>query len=223
MATIMLNKQWTVQGCLHAGTDMAPWYRGSLLTGMAGVRWVSQDNNDSIYTVLNAINSAEFRRFELDGQPAGHDNFNYIVSTWQHRFNAVAYTKTEGYFMWQFNAPLGGTPSIGPLKSYGGGGGIGSLIPIPALTYGMVNYTFFVLSPRDFITFRNEWWRDEEGERSGFPSTYTSNAIGWTHNFTPELQIRPEIGYYRSWNTPAFDLGTRKNMLMCAFDVTLRF
>jgi hypothetical protein len=223
MATVMLNKQWTVQGCLHAGTDMAPWYRGSLLTGMAGVRWVSQDNNDSIYTVLNAINSAEFRHFDLDGQPAGHDNFNYIVSTWQHRFNERAFTKTESYFMWQFNAPLGGTVSIGPTKSYGGGGGIGPLIPIPSLTYGAVNYTVFVLSPKDFITFRNEWWRDEEGERSGFPSTYTSNAIGLTHNFSPILQIRPEIGYYRSWNTPAFDLGTRKNMLMCAFDVTLRF
>jgi hypothetical protein len=223
MATVMLNEQWTVQGCLHAGTDMAPWYRGSLLTGMAGVRWVSKDNNDSVYTVLNAINSAEFRHFTLDGQPAGHDNFNYVVTTWQHRFNERALTKTEAYFMWQFNAPLGGTVSIGPTEPYGGGGGIGALIPIPSLTYGTVNYTVFVLSPKDFITFRNEVWRDEEGERSGFPSTYTSNAIGLTHNFSPLLQVRPEIGYYRSWNVPAFDLGTRKNEIFAGFDVTLRF
>jgi hypothetical protein len=223
MATVMLNKQWTVQGCIHAGTDMAPWYKGSLLTGMAGVRWVSKDNNDSVYTVLNSINSGEFRHFQENGQPAGHDNFNYIVTTWQHRFNDIVHMKTEGYFLWQFNAPLGGTPSLGPLEPFGGGGGIGPLIPIPSLTYGIVNYTMFHLSRKDFITFRNEWWRDEEGERSGFPSTYTSNAIGLTHNFTPWLQIRPEIGYYRSWNVPAFDLGTRKNMLMCGFDVTLRF
>ena len=26
MWTVMLNKQWTVQAAIHAGTDMAPWY-----------------------------------------------------------------------------------------------------------------------------------------------------------------------------------------------------
>ena len=62
MATVMLNKQWTVQAALHAGTDMAPWYKGATPTGMLGVRWVSEANNDSIYLVLNAINDAKFRR-----------------------------------------------------------------------------------------------------------------------------------------------------------------
>ena len=45
--------------CVHAGADMAPWYEGALPTGMFGVRWVSQDNNDSFYTVLNAVNNAD--------------------------------------------------------------------------------------------------------------------------------------------------------------------
>jgi hypothetical protein len=223
MATFMLNKQWMVQAALHAGTDMAPWYRGAIPTGMFGVRWVSRDNNDSIYLVLNDINAGFFRRFDLDGQPAGHDNFQYPVITWQHRFNDVVHTKTEAYFMWQRNAVVGGTPSIGPLQPFGGGGGIGADIPGTTLTYGVVNYTMFHLSPRDFITFRNEWWRDEDGERSGFAGTYTSHAIGLTHNFTPWLQVRPEIGYYRNWTQPAFDLGTRHGMLLAGFDVTLRF
>jgi hypothetical protein len=223
MATVMLNDQWQVQACIHAGTDMAPWYKGAIPTGMFGVRWVSKDNNDSIYTVLNAINDAKFRHFEDDGQPSGHDNFNYVVSTWQHRFNELVHTKTEAYFMWQFDAVLGGTPSLGPVQPFGGGGGIGAPIPGRSLTYGAVNYTMFELTKKDFITFRNEYWRDEEGERSGFPSTYTSNAIGLTHNFTPWFQVRPEIGFYRSWTVPAFDLGTRNNMLMAGVDVTLRF
>jgi hypothetical protein len=30
MFTIMLNKYWTVQAALHAGTDMAPWYKGAV-------------------------------------------------------------------------------------------------------------------------------------------------------------------------------------------------
>lgn len=223
MATIMLNDQWTVQACIHAGTDMAPWYKGALPTGMFGVRWVSKDNNDSIYTVLNAINDAKFRYFEQDGEPAGHDNFNYIVTTWQHRFSEIVHTKTEAYYMWQFDAVLGGTPSLGPVEPFGGGGGLGAPIPGTSRTYGAVNYTMFELTKKDFLTIRNEYWRDEEGERSGFPSTYSSHSIGLTHNFTPELQVRPEIGFYRSWTVPAFDLGTKQNLLLAGVDITLRF
>jgi hypothetical protein len=223
MATIMLNKQWTVQGAIEAGTDMAPWYAGAIPTGMVGVRWVSKSNNDSIYAVLNEINNAQFRRFQLNGQPAGHDNFNYPVVTWQHRFNEQFLTKQEAYFMWQRNAVVGGTPSIGPPKFYGGGGGIGPDIPGTALTYGTLNYTMLMISPKDFITLRNEWWKDEDGERSGFPGTYSSHAIGLTHNFTSYFQVRPEIGYYRNWTMPAFDLGTKHGMLLAGMDVTLRF
>jgi hypothetical protein len=223
MFTVMLNKQWMVQGAIHAGTDMAPWYKGATPCGMLGVRWVSKSNNDSIYAVLNDIDSAKFRRFELDGQPAGHDNFNYPVVTWQHRFNQIIHTKTEGYFMWQFDAVKGGTVSIGPPRSFGGGGGIGADIPGTSLTYGVVNYTMFHLWKRGFVTVRNEWWKDEDGERSAFPGNYSSHAVGITHNITPYLQVRPEVGFYRNWNTPAFDLGTRQNMLMAGTDVTLRF
>ncbi len=223
MATIMLNDQWTIQACLHSGTDMAPWYKGAIATGMFGIRWVSPSNNDSVYTVLNSINNAKFRTFAEQDQPSGHDNFNYIVSTWQHRFNQYLITKTEAYYMWQFDAFVGGTPSLGPVEPFGGGGGLGAPIPGPARTYGAVNYTMFQFSHKDCLTIRNEYWRDEEGERSGFPSTYTSNTVGITHNFNELLQVRPEVGYYRSWTVPAFDLGTRKNLFMVACDVTLRF
>jgi hypothetical protein len=223
MATLMLNKQWTVQACINCGDDMAPWYKGAIPCGMFGIRWVSKDNNDSIYAVLNQINNAEFRHFILDGQPAGHDNFNYPVVTWQHRFNDIVHTKTEAYFMWQRDAEVGGTPSIGPTEAFGGGGGNGTLLPGISYAYGTVNYTMFHISPKDFITVRNEWWKDERGMRSGFPGTYTSHAIGLTHNFTPELQVRPEIGYYRNWTNPAFDLGVRQGILLAGVDVTLRF
>jgi hypothetical protein len=223
MGTWMLDKQWTVQAAIHAGTDMAPWYPGAIPTGAFGVRWVSQSNNDAMYTWLNAINNARFRRFDVDGQPAGHDNFNYLVSTWEHRFNRGLITKTEGYIMWQRDAVQGGTPSIGPPASFGGGGGIGPDIPGWTLTYGLVNFTLFQLNRRDCITVRNEWWKDNDGERSGFPGTYSSHAIGYSHFVTPEILFRPEIGFYRNWHEPAFDNGTRKNQLMAGFDLTFRF
>ena len=221
--TVMLNKQWSVQAGLNAGNDMAPWYIGAIPCGTFGIRWVAPENNDSIYLMLNQINNAEFRHFIQYGQPLGHDNFNYLVGTWQHRFNEKVHTKFESYFMWQFNAELGGTPSAGPLEPFGGGGGDGVHLPGESFTYGVVNYTMFAISKMDFITFRNEWWRDERGMRSGFPGTYTSNAIGLTHNFNAVLQIRPEIGYYRNWHEPAFDLGTKRGIWLYGLDMTLRF
>ncbi|HEX4591656.1 MAG TPA: outer membrane beta-barrel protein, partial [Gemmataceae bacterium] len=223
MATVMLDKQWTVQAAIHAGTDMAPWYPGATPTGMFGIRWVACDNNDSVYTVLNSINDARFRYFVREGKLEGHDNFNYVVSTWQHRFNKEVQTRTEGYFMWQLDAVTGGTPSFGPPRSFGSGGGFGTFIPGTSLTYGLVNYTEVQLSKKDYFSFRNEWWRDEQGERSGFRTNYSSHTIGLAHNFNEVLQVRPEIGWYHSYDVPAFDLGTRRNMVLYGFDMTLRF
>src|SRR4029077_12121276 len=148
--------------------------------------------NDPIDLALNAINDAKFRRFKEDGQDAGHDNFNYLVGTWQHKFDAAWHTKTEADFMWQRDAVVGGTPSIGPVRSFGGGGGIGADIAGLSQTYGILNYTMFKLSKADFLTVRNEWFRDAQGERTGFVSNYSSNTVGWTHNFSPTLQFRPE-------------------------------
>lgn len=223
MFTVMLNKYWTVQAAIHSGTDMAPWYKGAVATGMFGVRWVACDNKDSIYLVLNSINSAKFRRFHMYGQRLGHDNFNYLVGTWQHNFCENMHTKTEGYFMWQRDAVVGGTPSAGPTHSFGGGGGIGPNIHGTTWTYGVVNYTMFKLSDKEFVTVRNEVWRDVDGERSGYRGTYTSHAVGLTHNFSSIVQIRPEIGYYRNWDHPAFDLGKRRGMVLAGIDFTVRF
>jgi Putative beta-barrel porin-2, OmpL-like. bbp2 len=223
MATMMLDKQWTVQAGIHAGTDMAPWYEGAVPTGMLGVRWVAPDNRDSIYLVLNSINSARFQRFTVEGQPAGHDNFNYLVGTWQHKFRDEVHTKTEAYFMWQKDAVVGGTPSVGPPHSWGGGGGIGADIEGTTYTYGAVNYTMLQLSDTSFLTVRNEAIEDTDGARYGFPGLYTSNAVGVSMNLTPTLQIRPEAGYYRNWNNPAFDLGTDQGMWLIGMDVTVRF
>jgi hypothetical protein len=223
MLSVQLNEQWEVQGAITAGTDMAPWYPGAIPTGFVGVRWVSQDNNNALYTCLNQINNSVFRRFSYYGQPFGHDNFNYLVSTWEHRFNPLIFTKTEGYIMWQRDAVLGGTPSLGPTERYGGGGGIGPDIPGTSLNYGLVNFTMFQISNKSFFTVRNEWWCDPQGERSGFPGVYTSHAIGFTYNFSQLFQIRPEIGYYRNWTNPAFDLGTKHGQLMAGFDMTFRF
>ncbi len=221
--TLKLSNQWMVQVGLNAGGDMAPWYKGAIATGFLGARWISADNNDSVYTCWNDINNAKYRQFDTNGIPSGHDNYNYVVSTWSHRFNDKFITTTEAYYMYEWDAPRGGTPSIGPVKPIGGGGGEGPIHLGLSDAYGLVNYTAFQVSKQDYITVRNEWWDDQQGERSGFATAYSSHTIGISHNFNNYLQVRPEIGYYHSYNAPAFDNGTRNNELEFLFDVTYRF
>jgi hypothetical protein len=223
MVSQMINQQWTVQAAIHAGTDMAPWYKGSLLTGAAGVRWVSLDNNDAFYAWLNAINSAQFRHFQEYGGPLGHENFNYVVATWQHRFCKDIFTKTEAYYMWERNGEVGGTPSDGPVQGFGGGGGDGTLIPGYSQAYGVLNYTSFAFTKNDYFTVRNEWYRDETGFRQGARGNFTSHAIGLSHYFNDVFVVRPEIGYYSNWTNPNFDNGTRNGIWVYGLDVTLRF
>jgi hypothetical protein len=214
LVSVKLNKQWTVQGGIYGGNDVAPWTDPSVPTGYAGVRWVSADNNDSVFTCLNTLNDAHFR--------SGHDNFNYAVSTWTHRFTPRLFTMTEAYYMWQFHALTGGTVNNGPVQSFGGGGGPGTPIPGNAAAYGAVNYTELQLSDRDYVTVRNEYWNDTRGERTGFATAYTSHTLGYCHHFSEWLQVRPEVAYWRS-DHPSFDNGTRRNQFTATFDVILRF
>jgi Putative beta-barrel porin-2, OmpL-like. bbp2 len=220
--TFRVNEQWMFQLGINCGDDMAPWYKGATPSGFLALRWVSKSNNDSIYTALNQINDAQFRHFQIDGQDAGHDNYNYIVSTWQHRFEENFFTKTEGYFMWQNNAFAGGTVDVGPNQPYALAGA-GPLIPGATHTFGGVNYTCYGLSKTDYLTFRNEVWRDTKGMRSGFAGTYASSTVGETHEFGPNLQMRIECGYYRNFDNPAFDLGTKFGAWIAGLDFILKF
>jgi len=47
MATVMLDEQWTVQAASTPAPTWRPGMPGAMPTGMFGVRWVSEDNNDS--------------------------------------------------------------------------------------------------------------------------------------------------------------------------------
>jgi hypothetical protein len=224
MITVCLNEQWMVQGAITAGTDMAPWYPGATPTGFLGLRWVSKDNCDSIYTCLNNINNAKFRTFEQYGELVGHDNFNYIVSTWTHKFtqSGSIHTNTEAYYMWQFDAHVGGTSIAAPANEFGGGG-LGALIPGNAAAYGVLNYTEFQLSKKSYLSIRNEVWEDQKGERTGFANLYSSHAAGISYNVNDLWQVRPEFGYYRGYYRRAFDDGVAKGEWVVGMDTTLRF
>ncbi len=53
---------------------------------------------------------------------------------------------------------------------------------------------------------RPEWYDDPQGQRTGIPKTnYFETGLGWQHWFSPQIEFRPEVGYWRSFDTKAFN------------------
>lgn len=223
MLTTKMSDNLSVQTGVHAGTDMAPWYEGARVAALLGFRYVSDDNNDALHVQATSLNDPEFQRFDVNGQPAGHDNFNTVNVTWQHRVDQDVHTSTQAYAIWQRDAVVGGRVNIGPVRSFGGGGGIGADIDGMTWTYGILNYSMVKLTPTSFFTLRNEWWRDEDGARSAKPGSYTSHAVGFTLLPWSNVIVRPEFAYYRNWDNPAFDLQRSQGHWHLGLDVTFRF
>ena len=55
------------------------------------------------------------------------------------------------------------------------------------------------------MSFRLEYFNDMQGQRTTVKTRYVNPAIGWQHWFSPQVEIRPELAYYRSLDAPAFN------------------
>ena len=214
-ATVRLSPQWSVVVGLDAGSDMAPWSNSAQLNGQLLARWVSKANDDALWGGLNSIGSGKFTN--------EHDNLQQVVAVWGHRFNAKLHMQTEAYYLWQFDAALGGTCNNGPVEKYGGGGGCGPLIPGRSEAVGAVNYFEIQLSPRNYVTIRSDWLNDVQGQRTGFATPYTEFTVGWARWVTDLILVRPELRYDRAYKATPYDNGTSADQLSAAFDLMVRF
>jgi hypothetical protein len=217
-ASIKLNDQWTIQFGVHAGDDIAPWNAAAQPTGMAMVRWVSKNNNDSLWGGIDSINTGRFK--------AGHDNLQQDNLTWTHRFNkkGTFFTSTEAYYIYQSGALVGGTVNNGPARTFFTGTGAGAPITGNAPAVGLVNYTEIKLSKRDFLSLRPlDFLNDKKGERTGYATKYASWTAGITHRFSDLISVRPELRYEKAFDAHPFDNGTRSGQLMFAVDAIVRF
>ena len=123
VATVKLNKNWTIQGELSAGNDVALWYHpkvpttfvngngdtvanpnagqkiGAQLTPALCVNWTSDSGNDAFYPCLNGAkpvgNAGNF----------GWNNVQHKAVTWYHKFNDQWHMSSEAWHMYQKNTP----------------------------------------------------------------------------------------------------------------------
>jgi opacity protein-like surface antigen len=191
--TVKLNDQWLIQFGAHAGNDVAPWEKADAkFTPMACFRWTSKDNNDSIYPCVNSINNGKY----------AYDNIQMFVNTWSHKFSDKWNMQTEFYYTYQRDVPsVSGPLPIEPNTS-------GAVCPAGQIScfapaWAIVNYQNFKISKTDYLVFRNEYFDDVRGQRTGTQTRYSTHAVGWGHWFNvwgentgllrPELQCDPPL------------------------------
>jgi Putative beta-barrel porin-2, OmpL-like. bbp2 len=242
-----LSNYWTLEYAIDAGEDIAPWDGSAHTpTGLLLARYVSHSNRNSVLFGINSLslgskNGQNFTTYAKGSfinpstglaQPMiwGHDNLQQQNVTWTHVFNSGFQNQFEAYYLYQYNAYVGGTVNNynvatgGPVY-LGAGGGIGAFLPGLSSATGFVDYLEYKSSPRDVISFRTDYVNDPRGERSGFATAYGSLTLGLQHKFNSVFMIRPEIRTekaFRAGVTP-YDNGTKGYQSTFGMDAILNF
>jgi hypothetical protein len=233
--TLALNKNWFLQLGLTVGTEATPWHWGQTVPNpfpnpvypgptilkdpgatpsvTAGVRWQSDNGWDNVYVVADAINSGIW----------GYNNLQWTGVTWYHRINEQWHFSWEMYTLDEYKVlnlnnsyvttqiiPNGGFPfSVQNGFAFNSPNGAfcsnPNVLTCTARDFATVMYLNYQFSPLDNISFRPEFFNDMEGQRTGVKTRYVDFGIGWQHWFSPQVEIRPEVTYYRSLDAPAFN------------------
>jgi hypothetical protein len=232
-ATLAATKNWIFQLGLTAGTESVPWHVGAKIanpfpnplypgTTMAkdpgatpsvtmGVRWTSDSGNDGFNLVANAINGGQW----------GYNNLQWFGGTYYHKFNDQWHISFESYNEHQNNVPNllnatalsiianGGTPFSPQYMPFNAPGGAicktAAVLSCTAEWQTFLMYLNYKASPLDNISYRAEFVDDYQGQRTGTKTRYIETGIGWQHWFSPQIELRPEVSYYKSLDGFAFN------------------
>jgi hypothetical protein len=233
-ATLAATKNWIVQLGYSVGSDTMPWNEGARLTNLlpgnplypgatflkdpgatpsftAGIRYTTDSGKDSINLVADAINGGQW----------GYNNLQWYGLTYYHIFNDKWHISFEAYNLSERNVPNalnglassivagGGTPFSPQFTPFNAPGLAQckdpTVLTCTASTTTALAYLNYKASPLDNISYRIEWYDDAQGQRTGTKTAYVETGIGWQHWFSPQIEIRPEVSYYRSLNANAFN------------------
>jgi Putative beta-barrel porin-2, OmpL-like. bbp2 len=231
--SLAATKNWIVQLGVTAGTESTLWHIGAtrpnpmpnpLYPGnrleldpgatpslTAGFRYVSDSGNDSVQFVANGINGGQW----------GYNNLQWYGITAYHKINDQWHISFETYNEHQNNVPNINNPAALAIVAGGGTPFSPQYIPFNApglafcsnaallsCTASVQTYLTYVnYSPTklDNISYRLEYFDDQQGQRTGTKTAYIETGIGWQHWFSPQIEIRPEVSYYKSLNANAFN------------------
>jgi hypothetical protein len=215
-ATLKLNDHWLLQGGFSGGCEAVPFitHPDSKPTFNACVAYTWNGGNDQIYPCLNALNDGKY----------AYNNLNSVYNTWYHKFRThpSLHMATEWWYMWEKDVPNVNNPAAASLLETGANGAVcanATVLTCYAPEWAVLNYVEKQLTPKDYLSIRNEYFDDIAGQRTGFKTRYTEHLIGWGHWIGSTILFRPEVRFERSYDVPAYDNGTKKNQLTLAGDV----
>jgi hypothetical protein len=231
--SLAATKNWLVQLGVTVGSESTLWHVGAtrpnpmpnpLFPGdrleldpgatpslTAGFRYVSDSGNDSVQFVANGINGGQW----------GYNNLQWYGITAYHKFNDQWHISFETYNEHQNNVPNINNPAALAIVAGGGTPFSPQYVPFNApglafcsnaallsCTASVQTYLAYVnYSPTklDNISYRLEYFDDQQGQRTGTKTAYIETGLGWQHWFSPQIEIRPEVSYYKSLNGNAFN------------------
>jgi hypothetical protein len=200
---------------LYPGTTMLK-DPGAQPSGTVGLRWTSDDGRDDLTLVGDAWNQGQY----------GYNNLQWVGFTYYHKFNDYWHFSFETYNEHSYNVPNSNNPLVqtiyansgepfGPLQVPFNGPNLaacgGSLngntteLTCTADAQSFLLYVNYSPDKLNNISLRTEFYMDPEGWRTGVATNYADVALGWQHWLSPQIELRPEIGYYRSLTVPAFN------------------
>ncbi|WP_158918394.1 outer membrane beta-barrel protein [Caulobacter sp. S45] len=233
MATLALTKNLWVQAGIVAGTDTFagnagvnrtnpfpnPIYPNSTFKKDPGaipsfsgcVRYQTSDANTDIYACINGINSGTY----------GYNNLQWKGFTLYHKFTDKFHVAFETYNVHETNVPNVNNPTVLNIESNGGTPFSGPNFRFNAPDGAQCNdhatltcrsnvqaelaYWNYQLTPLTNLTLRTEYFDDMQGQRTGVATGYEGVAFGVQHWLSPQIELRPEIAYYRADAGKAFD------------------
>jgi Putative beta-barrel porin-2, OmpL-like. bbp2 len=233
VASLAVQKNFIVQLGVVDGTETAIWNSGKHLinldpnplypnktfakdpgnqaTLVACARYTWNDGADNIYPCMDGINNGNW----------GYNNLQWYGFTYYHKFSDAWHLSFEYYNMSENRVPNQNNPIAAAALADGGTPFSPQFIPFnapdaaqcssktvlscTATASGVVAYLNYQFSPLDNISFRPEFYDDEEGQRTGVKTRYVNFGIGWQHWLSPQIEMRPEIDLDHSIDHPAFN------------------
>jgi hypothetical protein len=214
--TFKLSNHWTIQAGLSASCDTAPWTKEAKATVNLCAAYAWQQGGDELYICANSLNDSNY----------SYNNLAAYYFTYYHKFNSKWHTGTEAWYQYEKHTPNIFNPAAQSLLIINANGAYCDRpdeLTCFAPEWSVLNYTNRQLGKKDFISFRNEYFDDLKGQRTGFKTPYVEDGISWNHWVGSTLVFRPEIRFEHAFDMAAYSTGTKKTQVMFAGDIIYFF
>jgi hypothetical protein len=228
LGTYQLTKNWILQAGVSVGTEATfqhYWQTipntnpnalypsttfkrdpGARLAGTYCARWNSDDGKTDVNVCEDARNSGEwgYNNLQWQGIVLYHtfdEHWHLSAEIYQEHENKVP-NLNNAYVQTNIVAPGAGTPFSPNVMPYNAPSmafcnNATNLTCTPRAT-GLTAYLNYSWNALNNLSFRPEIYWDNQGFRTGTPTTYHNFAIGWQHWLSPQIEMRPEIAYYHA-------------------------